>query len=145
MALLLIAIYSLGFMHDVIPHCENSNNEKHHHHEHHVHEQSETAYDGHIVHDDHMDEGIYDYLVCLVSDLEQGEDGCNMHHCVKADLPKTFKKQSSDHTIITTKVLTSSFEFIEGTITKFIEGKENNGLPPILNGTSRRGPPFISC
>lgn len=144
-AIFLLAIYSLGFTHGIIPHCENARSENHHHHEHHEHEQDDSVDDGHIAHDDHLDHGVYDYIVCLVSDLEQEDNGCNMHHCSKVDLREFSSKQTNDTKLVATTIKSLNLEFLESESIEFIEGKETSGLPPILIDSPRRGPPFISC
>lgn len=150
LAFFLLAIYCLGFLHVNVPHCENSHGENsqgetHHHHEHHEHELGDNNDDGHIAHNDHLDDGLYDYIVCLVTDIEHESDGCNMHHCAKIDLREFSLKQSFESKFIAAKSNLLGFGFFETNSLEFVEGKETSGLPPILVNSPRRGPPFISC
>ena len=79
----LVFTYTLSFAHSLIPHCsephQHENDANTHHH--HSHEQ-EGAHEGHdhIQHLDHFDEGLYDLLICFLSDLDhEPDDGHHIH------------------------------------------------------------------
>lgn len=69
-SILLIFCYGLGFAHNLIPHQHNGDHENHEHehavsHDDHQHQ--------HINHQDHQDEGLLDFMLCLLIDLEHHE------------------------------------------------------------------------
>lgn len=147
LAFFFLALYSLGFGHGVVPHCDNRDDqiENHHHHEHHEHNNEEPVDDGHVVHDDHFDEGIYDYIICLVSDLEHNDSDCNMHHCTKVNLRDTSIKQSSKAKLLAVVSVLFNVEiFVKPTM---VYGETASACisPPFLKNVSHRGPPIISC
>ncbi len=69
---LLLMIYSIGYAHELLPHCHIdhpvdhiAHEAGHHHHEHLPHDA--LAHD-HIVHDQHLDHGLFDFVICLLNE-----------------------------------------------------------------------------
>lgn len=96
---LLLFVYSFGFAHYLIPHCDNESDVTHIHtelepvgHSHHdsdVHE-DEADQHKHIQHESHFDEGLYDFLFCFLSGVEHQESTCVLDNY----LTKTDSKES---------------------------------------------------
>lgn len=139
LAIFLLVLYSFDFAHG-ITHCENSVGGNHHH----VHYEF-TKDDSHIEHNDHLDEGIYDYLVCLLSDFEHEDKGCNTHNYSRVDLRELSSKQSNLIKLVTTIIIFSNLDLLETDLIESVELNETSVLPPILINSPRRGPPYISC
>lgn len=73
LSLVLLLSYSLGFAHNLLPHCSNPDQFSHNHHQLHEHHSNAELPDSqheHIAHANHEDEGIYDFLLCLLSDVD---------------------------------------------------------------------------
>jgi len=85
LAYFLILSYTLSFAHSLIPHSEGLIDGQHIHDLSHEHNHSHSkvhshSTDDHVIHADHFDENIYDYLICIFSDLEHGESECSIEH-----------------------------------------------------------------
>ncbi len=85
LAYFLILSYTLSFAHNLIPHSDTLIDGQHLHdliHEHnHFHSDFHShSTDDHILHENHLDENVLDYLICIFSDLEHGESECAMEH-----------------------------------------------------------------
>ncbi len=73
LSLVLLLSYSLGFAHNLLPHCSNPDQFSHSHHqthEHHTDAGDHASHAEHIAHDNHEDEGLYDFLLCLLSEVD---------------------------------------------------------------------------
>ena len=73
LSLVLLLSYSLGFAHNLLPHCSNPDQLSHNHHELHEHYNGEGSSEldhAHITHNNHKDEGLYDFLLCLLSEVD---------------------------------------------------------------------------
>ena len=90
LSMVLLLSYSLGFGHSLLPHCSNPDLFSHDHHllhEHHDQSVEQDAHKTHIEHDNHKDEGLYDFLLCLLSDVDH-------HFHNELDMDFTFSKLS---------------------------------------------------
>ena len=154
-SLLLLLTYSLGFAHYLIPHCEASNIEHqvaasqenpHHHHEHHQHTSDDKDIDHEdIVHNGHLDAGLYDYIVCFLSDAEHPAEDCNLQHYLPANTNDKIDSQLS------------KAQFVAVLFTVFCIVKQDEALPksrsefaavylsPPIGDSPYRGPPSLSC
>jgi hypothetical protein len=78
---LLLLIYAQGFAHQLIPHCHEiiagDLQTTHHRHRHHCHSPADQSDHAHIAHQDHIDAGVFDLILCVLSDLEH-----HAHHCI---------------------------------------------------------------
>ncbi|MFT5818818.1 MAG: hypothetical protein ACI8ZM_000039 [Crocinitomix sp.] len=71
-AYFLLLVYSVSFGHQIIPHHHHQNSEYHNPdlvgtHDHCV---AEEETHNHVAHEDHFDEGIFDYLACVLGSHE---------------------------------------------------------------------------
>jgi len=137
----LLMVYAISFGHSIIP--------QHHHnselgeHTEEMHCESNVNDHQHISHDDHFDEGFWDFLGCLIENLHQGLPG-HHHSCETIS-------------IITQKVKTDRVaiqqinDFLnEVPILVFLEKNLTNYNNPFLSSYfvedssfSRRGPPQV--
>ena len=87
---LLLMVYTISFGHSVIPqhHHINANGE----HVEEMHCDSDEDSHQHIQHDNHLDEGIWDFLGCLIENLHQ--ELPSDHHSCEAISIATEKVQS---------------------------------------------------
>lgn len=71
-SLFLLFTYLIGFTHNVIPHCHHNADANHTHLEHHEHHTGshDQGNDRHVSHNDHLDEGVLDFIICLLSETE---------------------------------------------------------------------------
>jgi hypothetical protein len=78
---LLICSYSLGFAHNVIPHCDEAHgNGANHSHEHHIHIGPDETNEEHthIAHNDHFDDGILELLICALEVVNHHDGACDL-------------------------------------------------------------------
>ena len=72
-SLFLMFAYAIGFTHNVIPHCHHqAADNQHEHTEHHQHLSAGDDHnnEGHVAHNEHLDEGVMDFIICLLSETE---------------------------------------------------------------------------
>ncbi len=145
-SLLLLLTYSFGFAHNLVPHCgefanENYNEIQHYHH--HKGGQDKNPEHQHIQHNDHADEGIYDFIVCLANETDDSGTECTIEHCFTFNSTDTSLKNISKlqtaiilfavlQPIIQKEVITPSFTAIE-----------INYLSPLIENSPHRGPPIM--
>tara|TARA_B110000967_G_C18768568_1_gene501800 strand:+ start:422 stop:880 length:459 start_codon:yes stop_codon:yes gene_type:complete len=143
-SLSLLLVYSLGFAHNFIPHCHDVNEAfvehsdlGHHHHQHaaeHVHAEENHQ---HVSHGSHMDENLYDFLVCILFEMEHQEHGSVFHY-----LPLAEKLVTENQTILAV-VAVSSLSSINN-----LSKPKNNVVivsgyfSPLINELPLRGPPL---
>lgn len=149
---LLIFAYSLGFAQEFIPHIhveDGGHNhlevsaKEHHHLENHTHTNSHNGND--VAHQDHLDESIYDYLICLMSGVEHS--ACYASHAVSfpsVDLKKSESKRDNFNLDLTTSSTIFTAEFAESKLT-FTNPIERRVLRSIADSDPNRGPPSIPC
>ncbi|UKN01968.1 hypothetical protein K6119_00370 [Paracrocinitomix mangrovi] len=148
----LILTYFVGFAHRLIPHYNEVQMENvavtEHHHE---HENGHTANDGdsHVVHEDHIDADFFDYLLCLLSDLEhQGNE--NEHHpqefvSEKSAESRTDKaaQTNADFSVFLKNDISIAEAAVKTTVVdahSIIEFESLEGSTHSL-----RGPPYFTC
>lgn len=148
-SLILLLTYSFGFAHNLVPHCTDSGEENHNHspsHNHHFHFEGEAINSEHadIVHDDHFDKGVYDFITCLVHESESPEEECSIEHCF------TFSTNNFSLDDIN-KIQTAILLFVvfqpivqNELIEYFSIDVEINYLSPLLEDSPPRGPPYFN-
>ena len=145
-SIILIFSYTVGFAHSIIPHCDNLFNGSHihniseeHNHNHLTNESHEDH--EHITHGNHFDEGIYDLIICLFSDLDHGASECNMQHNTPLESSIDYGHQENSKIISTFVSTFGTIEEVEKIeISKLSEISYNI---PELNAHSLRGPPTL--
>ena len=147
---LLMLAYSVGLAHNLVPHHHDHlpaeghaqhdhSSHQHHHHEHQDHEGHE-----HVEHSDHFDDGLWDFIVCVLSETELPESG--HHHCLYLAAPTVKAPANNTTTLdclasvcrvhyqhlpeVPVETANSFFEFVYS--------------PPPLYAAPLRGPPAFS-
>lgn len=88
----LLSVYALVFAHNLIPHChqleflggESHEMCVHQNHEHHTAGNASTDHE-HVYHNGHMDEGLFDFLICVLSEVEHPSTGTDAMHYLESD------------------------------------------------------------
>lgn len=153
-SIILICAYSIGFAHNLIPHNHDheistdhmsSHAQKHEHpHGHHQHSTSDHHNHKHIAHENHFDHGLFDLVICLLSEIEHDSADNNDCYYIPAQA-NNFSAKSL------TKVKYASVHFI---VFAELDDADNPNacnpeiytayLSPPLSSSPHRGPPIIS-
>jgi len=151
----LLLAYSIGLAHDLIPHCHHCEGdgtlatehaeEHHHHHEHHVHEHGEPVDHEHIEHADHLDEGLLDFIICILDETEHPSSEGN--ECYYAPAITNDISNQLLSKVKLAAVLVSLFAHPPDELdTKGHAGEATVAyLPPPLSSSPHRGPPSVFC
>ena len=145
---ILLLIYSFGFAHNLIPHNEDvdENGQVTHIHEHHVHTEGEAEHDHlHIQHQNHIDEGIFDLIVCFLSEVKHPASDCTETHLLSNELDVS-ASQNFYSVKLTSMVLTflsQPSELVNSTFTSVNDDEVYDFIP--LERSPHRGPPTFSC
>lgn len=149
-SLSLLLTYSFGFAHNLVPHCNDSFEENHNHtpnHNHHFHSEGEELETEHydIAHNDHFDEGVSDFLVCLVHESETPDEECSIEHCFTVNFNefslKDFSKIQTAILFSTVLDLTVAYKLDSN----YFEVVEEIHSTPLIENSPHRGPPIFSC
>ncbi|UTW61967.1 hypothetical protein KFE98_18440 [bacterium SCSIO 12741] len=140
-SLFLLLTYSMGFAHYLVPHSHEEAGEHTHHH--HLDLDNHNEDEFHVHHDDHVDASLYDWLVCLVTDMEHPEDDCsNEPSELTSPLTLTQKVQKKIELISTLYVILELpvAECEEPVNTAYFTPEYQ--VPPLLR-SFLRGPPSV--
>lgn len=88
----LLSVYALVFAHNLVPHCHQleyaggGSHEMcmHQNHEHHTAGTASTDHE-HVYHNGHMDEGLFNFLICVLSEVEHPSTGTDAMHYLESD------------------------------------------------------------
>ena len=144
-SIILLFTYTLGFAHNLVPHHmdigEHGNETAFH--EHHQHNDSEELNPDHNHHDhgDHFDEGLYDFILCFFSELEQPSESCSVHYYFPAESTKNVKQFKSNALLATYFALALKLDFSQEYSISEIEYFYSS---PLSGCEWTRGPPSIS-
>lgn len=150
LSIILLATYTLGLAFNTTAVCQDlaigETEISQHHHDHHEHIETEsiTSDHEHLVHEDHLDEGWYDFIVCFLSDLEHSQDKC---HTIQTS-QFLFKRGNSINDVSKIVAAISFFFYgisIEEESDEYGEYYVNNYSSPCIHNISDRGPPIYSC
>lgn len=139
-SLLLLLTYSVGFAHNLVPHCTSTSEVNSHQH---VHVSPDTDEDF-ISHGNHYDASLIDLIVCALSETDHPLDNCSMQHYLS---PKT---NSSVNDINTVQILTVLFTLFNDEIkvekkATYITQVQTKFTTPLLEHSPHRGPPATFC
>ncbi len=92
-AIVMLFSYTIVFAHNIIPHCPHSAGDDatcglhaiHSDSHHHEHNHDAGDEDSHIIHADHVDDGIFDFLVCMLSETEHSDNENENHQIVHTE------------------------------------------------------------
>ena len=152
-SLFLLLVYSISFAHDLIPHCHfdkmsehivAEQGESHHHHEHHTHEADEETDHEHITHQNHLDDGLLDYVICLLSELEHPSEYAHRHYAPVISNDNFLKGLDKPKfvAILFTVFTAPEIDMLPSRYATELAFTYHS--PPLLN-SPHRGPPSISC
>ena len=153
-SLFLLFVYSISFAHDLIPHCHFSeatekiaaeHGEQHHHLENHKHAKIEDLDDDDILHENHLDDSLFDFVVCLLSELEHPASDAAHQHYIPVNTNDNSKNELTKIKLVA--VLTVVFNLSAVTESPLPFGNNTTlvlQVPDIVS-SPHRGPPFLSC
>lgn len=153
LSIVLLLSYSLGMAHDVLPHYHANDLHSdiavgiklHHHHSHHEHDPVEQPEHDHVTHEDHLDDGLLDYVICLLSEFDHESDDSEHLFYYPSNPEKINLKPVAKvkQALVLLSVLTAPAGDIQftGSTSEFTSVYE----PPILSGIPLRGPPAFTC
>jgi hypothetical protein len=158
-ALSLLFAYSLGFAHELIPHChhnegvavlgeESATHSHEHEHEHHHHDQSQESEEhehDHVQHQDHFDDGLMDFIICVLTAAEHPSSDAD--HCYQMPATTNAIKFTAWDKIKLIATFTAVFaEPVEEASADLLVPDADVAFlsPPLANSTDR-GPPSFFC
>ena len=149
-AVFLLLTYSFAFAVELVPHCHIDNHidiekEEGHHHGHHQHVSPENKDADDVLHKNHLDDSLLDFVICLLSELEHPESDILHQHLIISELTNFNSKAVSKNKIIA--VLASIF--IEPSVLMTNDKIDipylNEYQLLVVNSLPNRGPPTFSC
>ncbi|MCI5055487.1 MAG: hypothetical protein MRY83_05215 [Flavobacteriales bacterium] len=152
-SLFLLLVYSISFAHDLIPHCHFSeiteqiaseHGHLHHHLKNHKHAKFEDLDDDDILHENHLDDSLFDFVICLLSELEHPASEIPHHHYVPVNTNDNPKNEPTKFRLVS--VLVSVFNLPIVTEPLIPTGNDTTlvlEVPDIIS-SPHRGPPLIS-
>jgi len=142
-SLFLLLTYSIGFAHNLVPHCSTfSPHESHppsHQHHNDLGEHDEDHV--HVLHNSHIDEGVFDFVLCLATEAGDEENECIEEHCFTVNT-NTVSLKKTAHLATAIVLFSITNEPVIATINNSLINEESlfYASPPISN-TPLRGPP----
>jgi hypothetical protein len=152
-SLLLLLTYSVGFAHDLVPHCHvnkttnwtfKNPTKKDHHLAHHKHTRAVDLDENTIVHENHLDDSLFDFVVCILSEIEHHEDFIH-HHFIPGTTDHSLEKKLNNPSL-THIIFVSGLEFSpkESTIPSDTFSAHYTEASFVAS-SPHRGPPTLSC
>jgi len=151
--LILFSIFG-GITHNLFPHCQDlvlydsytDERSEHHHHKHQIDLDNKTHLNhSHKKHDNHVDEGIYDYVKCILVDVEIPHDNCNLSCFIFWNQKETINYDIQfPNNIFLESLHSNLFNHLKSS-SLFTTFRIDINCPPILKNTTLRGPPSIPC
>lgn len=151
-AVFLLLTYSFAFAVELVPHCHIDNHveylgfeKKGNHHGHHQHVSPENKDADDVFHENHLDDNLLDFVICLLSELEHPESDILHQHLIIYESNNIDYKSISKTKIIA--VLASIF--IEPSVLMTNDKIDipylNEYQLLVVNSLPNRGPPTFSC
>jgi len=141
----LLLTYSLGFAYNLVPHYSDFGIDNHHAIQHyHVHasKQDKNPKHEHITHNNHFDEGIYNYIVCLTNETNGASTGATVEHYFTLNTNEIVLKKIN--ALPVTMLLCAVFKIeAQPEIFNSFNDVERIYLPPFIKESPHRGPPII--
>jgi hypothetical protein len=142
-------IFLVGLAHQMVPHCHEflagEHQAAHHHHDYHRHSPENTPDHSHIAHDDHLDAGVFDLIICILSDMEHPATDCTLFHFVASKAAQNAKSTGVDGTTNVAPISTSLSIPDLSLQPVFFDQELNHHSAPPLGNLPSRGPPHFSC
>lgn len=142
---MLLAVYAVSFGHNLVPHCHSDdviveNGFDSEHLNCHQHASPENQDEDDVLHQDHLDDSLFDYLLCILSELEVDDTG--LIHQTHAEIPTKSISFTSPSLVFPTA---NNLSFGE-VVGKKIFGNYylvNFLKTPFFESTPHRGPPSL--
>jgi hypothetical protein len=141
-AYFLLLVYSVSFAHQIIPHHHHENNDEHEHHlvEIHDHCVAEEVTHNHVAHEDHFDEGLIDYLACVLGNHEHN----SATECEFLEASNAQKKTGKSSKVAASNTLIAfnndvHFELVDSKTESHLE--ISFPKDPLSENRGKRGPP----
>jgi hypothetical protein len=150
-SILLILVFTIGFTHDFIPHHHegianinfSKQDSKEHHLMHHQHVAAAQQDADDILHENHLDDNLYDYVICLLNDLSI-DDIWHIHfHNKKLDNDTQLEVQLKVTYPLIIAAANSFLNIAPKVSTLIPNYPSRNYTNYKLQTYSRRGPPFF--
>ena len=149
----LLFVYSFGFAHYLIPHCEKESSAIHVYyeqevigHQHHdINSYNEHSDEHeHLQHEGHVDDGILDFLICFLSEVEHQENASSLevYLSVKTDTkaPRLFESKLQ---LLAVLSVLNNLDLHSYSKTNY---EEILGvyISPLIHQSPNKGPPYFS-
>ncbi len=139
-AYFLLLVYSVSFGHQIIPHHHHENSENHSHHLEGAHDHCVTEEEthNHVAHEDHFDEGLIDYLGCVLGSHEH--NSATEYEFIEGDQKNRENTTNSDQFIA---VLTTNSNLNIERLNLQFQGdyQPSSNNDPLSENRAKRGPP----
>ena len=149
----LLFVYSISFAHSLSFHEHGfyaehqhefiSDQETEHHHNHHSHNQHSETKTAHINHNNHCDEGIFDLIICVLSEANHHHNDCHLEHQPTHE----YKRVSNQSNV---KLILSFNSFVIQSIDSFSKTELSSPQlsldiqSKLIDTSPLRGPPVLS-
>jgi len=146
----LLFVYSISFAHSLSYHEHGFYSEHQfefrnvkssdHQHEHHTHSLKEELKTDHINHNNHCDDGIFDLITCVLSDLtNHNHNDCHLEHQPNNDTNRVSNQDNLSDIVDVKLVLRYRYS-----IQYLVSDQLISGLQcPLIEGAPLRGPPIF--
>jgi len=140
----MLLIYAVSFGHQIIPHHHHAINSNHNHTNANTHNHCITEKDSHshVAHNDHFDEGVIDYLACVLGNHEDHPKD----ECVVLNTPNDQKNNAKNPTNLKEGLFFSVNQlaaYKTETILIFPLYFSNLCLNLVAQKKAKRGPPAV--
>ena len=148
-ALFLLLTYSFAFAVELVPHSHinhvNMEKGEGHHHNNHQHVSTENKDADDVLHENHLDDNLLDFVICLLSKLEHPESDIFQQHLIVSELNNINPKSISKTKVIA--ILTAIFVDSSVLITndEIDTPYLNEYQSLVVKSSPNRGPPSFSC
>lgn len=130
--------YFLSLGHSLIPHHHHNAETPHHHHHSDEHADEHDTHDhDHVAHENHFDDGIIDYLACVLGEHEHQDSNCDL---VKENREQK-QNENQDNAVKSVLELPVSGIFIADEYTSYSDYSKRLKALLISNEHITRAPP----
>ena len=135
---IVIFAYACSFAHDVIPHFHENDKAYSMSHQHHMARCDSGVKHSHISHGAHLDNGLFDYLVCIFGETDHPVSDVGLY--LGSEEPTTFYvpflvTTLQEQAIIRSVVITTNWQFKDRGLLRYTS--------PLISCDLYRGPPVF--
>lgn len=135
--------YTLGVTHNFLPHYHEETSHHHQHHKHHNEDDENVKYE-HILHQGHYDKGLYDFIICLIHDIEHPSKDCYFDSYIAIKTNKSLKKIDKLK-LLATLINVNQSHYLVSPPSKYGFVASNIYFSPHTKTPPLRAPPSFSC